>query len=364
MNTIKPRSRCMVTTAPAVPVAAVTPAANDLTPYLDDWRVDMAERGPKPHSPSTIHQYHHKTRLALVWIADRPVTVGALYAYRLHRQQSGTRPRTLRCDFSAIYDFLGYLERRGILRNPPRVGSVSLPKLDAVRREQFSTADIHALFEAADKMPRKTLRRQYLRGRARVILALLAGAGLRRAELLALDTTDLHLDEAPYVVVRCGKGAQSRTVPLGEDTIRVCREWLETRREWCEQHGYTGPALLPVDSRRRLSDVGLNTIWDTLLSLADLSDRGLLPHSLRHWYASAAARAEDIPTAQRLLGHARLETTYQYLSTAPEQLAAAAESVSRLARRPQETPATAPPAPAATPQRPAWIQQRRQRRAA
>jgi len=298
---------------------------------LAGWMSDLANRKPKPVGKRTIHQYWHKVSQFLRWLDEQPereVTASLMYAYRIARQREGRRPRTIRGDFTAIYDFFRYLERTGAATGLPRIGDVQLPRLDKALRQRFTGAEAMGLIEAAERMPAHTLRKRYLRGRALCIIGILIGAGLRRAELLALNISDIRTDMSPWRIhVRCGKGAQSGMVPIGPETQAIIAEWLETRELWCAVHRYTGEALFPVDSKRRLADLGLTTIWQEVIAMAGLSHRNLTPHCLRHWFGEVVARCGDVATAQALLRHSRMETTFQYLGTNEHRINSAVEGI-------------------------------------
>ena len=294
--------------------------------HLQSFLDSLAERNL---SERTVWQYAHKLRAFCRWLEDRHPTEQLLHQYRLFRQLEGKRPRTMRCDFSAIWAFFEWLTKTGRAADLPKRGSVKLPTMDDVQRARFNESDVAKLVEAAEKMPQHTDRKRFLRGRALGLLAVMAGAGLRRAEALALDVQDIRRDMEPvHIHVRMGKGAQPGFVPLGDDAREHLEEWLAVRHRWCKQHGYDGGALFPVDTRRRLSDRGLDTIWDELIELAGLGGRGLTPHSLRHWYGTRVNREVDLPTASKLLRHKRLETTLQYLGTDEEKMQAGANAIS------------------------------------
>lgn len=68
--------------------------------------------------------------------------------------------------------------------------------------------------------------------RDRAILAVLLGAGLRVAEAVGLDPSDLHEDSegASAIYVRQGKGRKDRTVPIQpEVATAICRHLAETK---------------------------------------------------------------------------------------------------------------------------------------
>lgn len=64
------------------------------------------------------------------------------------------------------------------------------------------------------------------RKRDRAILALLIGCGLRRAELVGLETEDFQIREEHWVIADLvGKGKQIRTVPVPNWVKCAVDEW-------------------------------------------------------------------------------------------------------------------------------------------
>ena len=295
--------------------------------HVATFLVHLANSGK---SQATQHQYHHKLQVFFAWAGDRPITGELLNEYKLHRQAGeGRRPRTVRGDFAALWSFLDWLEDQGLATDLPRKGCVKMPRLDSAQRIIPTGAQVSQLFKAAERMPGHTPRKRYLRGRALAILTLLADCGLRRGELLALNVGDIWQGQGQrwQVHVRCGKGAQARQVPCNDRAHNLLSHWLDVRRGFCVEHRHTSDALIPVDRKRRLGGGGLDLIWAELLEMAELTESGLTPHSLRHWFGTRTAAAKDLPTAQRLLGHSSLETTYQYLHTDQEAMNAAVDAL-------------------------------------
>ena len=308
-----------------------------LDAYLRELTEGFAHPGgyEPPRAPRTAKQYRHKLTQFLDWLGEREPTPAVLHAYRLHRQTTqGRRPRTIRVDFTAIFGFFAFLERHGA-RGLPRRGCIRLPQLDDAQRESPTAREVEAMFASCARMPQNTERRRYLRGRALGVLTLLAYAGLRHSELLALNVSDVWQDGQPWIVyVREGKGAQPRQIALGDAAQGYLREWLATRRRWCFLHQCEADALFPVDRARRLSHLGLKTVWGDLLELAGI-ERRLTPHGMRHWYGSCVEESEGLKTAQEMLGHKRTESTLGYLKTNVEKKARAANTFGRT--RPPET---------------------------
>jgi integrase len=133
----------------------------------------------------------------------------------------------------------------------------------------------------------------------RWLLRLAATTGLRRAELAAVHSDDVH---GQWLRVR-GKGDKVRRVPLAPDVL----EWLLSCQGWAfpaADGGHIAPASIAARIVRA-------TGWNA--------------HSLRHRYAGITYKAtRDIRSVQTLLGHASLATTERYLSVDEDAVMAAA----------------------------------------
>jgi site-specific recombinase XerC len=140
------------------------------------------------------------------------------------------------------------------------------------------------------------------------MLALLLGAGLRRAECAALELGDFHL-ESQDLRVR-GKGNKERLMPLGDAATDAINDWLQVRGAW------NGPLLCPVGKSGEISRVGISsqTIYVALVKRGSQARVAhFSPHDLRKTYASGLIDLSgDISTVSRLLGHASVDTTAIY----------------------------------------------------
>lgn len=165
------------------------------------------------------------------------------------------------------------------------------------------------------------------------MIGVMYSAGLRRAELVALDAGDY--DESTYTVtVRSGKGGKDRLTYIEAGTGNALSDWLDAR-------GFDdGPLFLPVLKSggiqwRRLS---ANAVYQMLQKRAEQARiDAVTPHDLRRSFVSDLLdQGVDLPTVQRLAGHADPSTTSRYDRRGEE---AKREAVTRLHfpyRRPWE----------------------------
>nr|MDZ8061259.1 site-specific integrase [Nostoc sp. EkiNYC01] len=132
------------------------------------------------------------------------------------------------------------------------------------------------------------------------LIAILRGAGLRRAEVVKLDLKDFNNDGE--IKVRFGKGKVDRTVYLSPGAIAIVNDWIEIRTR------AVGPLLCQVNKSGRVVMQRL-TPQAVLFILQKRGEEAKLehfsPHDLRRTFASDLLDAGvDIATVQMMLGHA------------------------------------------------------------
>ena len=146
--------------------------------------------------------------------------------------------------------------------------------------------------------------------RIRALISVLWRSGLRIAEALALNESDLEPSQGA-ISVRSGKGGRRRVVGMDDWGWEQLRPWLEHRRELP-----VGALFCVINAPRRGAPWTSGTVRDRLRELALQAGvrRRFAPHQLRHAHAVEMAR-EGVPlnVIQRQLGHANLGVTSIYL---------------------------------------------------
>jgi integrase/recombinase XerC len=147
--------------------------------------------------------------------------------------------------------------------------------------------------------------------RDRVIFELLYGCGIRNAELVGLNLTDLHW--AREVILVRGKGRKQRYVPLGDAAADAIRAYLPSRTT--KLAGKANEALLlnlRLRGTGRLTTRSVGRIVKQI-SLAKGLPADVHPHTLRHAFGThMLEEGADLRAIQELLGHERLSTTQRY----------------------------------------------------
>lgn len=142
------------------------------------------------------------------------------------------------------------------------------------------------------------------------LLAVLYRSGLRISEALALRPIDVDQVDAE-IRVRNGKGGKGRVVPVDAGCIAVVQRWIAVRKDLPVHQRY-GPLFCTLQGGE-LADAYVRELLPRLAARAELGRR-VHAHAFRHTYAHELAREGiDVVAISRLLGHARLDTTVDYL---------------------------------------------------
>ena len=151
--------------------------------------------------------------------------------------------------------------------------------------------------------------------RARTLLLLLYSTGARRAEVVALDDSDVSLvnDEVRFT----GKRRKQRIVPLTKELAAQIRRYLEMRDRSVRRED---DAFFVNDKGARITPVNVYRTVKKYLSLVTTAARKS-PHVLRHSFATAMLNHDaQLTSVQKLLGHASVATTEIYTHVTFEDL--------------------------------------------
>ena len=140
------------------------------------------------------------------------------------------------------------------------------------------------------------------------LLAVLYGAGLRRAEVVQLDVSDLAMESGALVVH--GKGNKVRLAYLPESGRPLLASWVSRRG------ADAGPLFLPVQKdgvlvSRQLTEGAIYKILERRARIAGVPH--FSPHDCRRTFIGDLLDAgADMSTVKELAGHASIETTARY----------------------------------------------------
>lgn len=265
----------------------------------------------KQYSPKTIESYHLDLREFESFLTAEHLTVTTFESrdarnYLTFIYDKNYKKTTISRKISAIRSFYNYLNERYIVENNP-MSQVSFPKRDSMLPDFLYENQIDALFQSLDKN-----KKMYTRDRA--LLELLYGTGIRSAELLNIEVSDIDFDHRLLKVL--GKGSKERIVPFNESVKEALLEYIETFSKDMEETG----AFWLNYNLTKLTDRGLRYIINKVMKESAVK-ASLHPHTLRHTFATHMLNnGADIRAVQELLGHESLSTTQRYTHVSKEQL--------------------------------------------
>jgi integrase/recombinase XerC len=296
-------------------------AAVDLRQARDDWlrRLRAARR-----SASALTAYRIAIDDLLDWssrdgrsVFEEAAIVDYLAAYQ---QRANPAPATYYRRFGLLRRFLQWLSRRNGLPDP--FVELQGPPKPQQEADWLTETEFERLVNAAANPPR---RRVGLVERDRLVLLTLVQTGLRRAELIALDWSDLDLEsDRPSLLVRRGKGGKPRRQPLAPGLARELARVRAVREAPADE-----PVFCGLEGNR-LQPTILASLIHRAAKRAEIEKR-VTAHTLRHTAATwLRQQTGDARLVAAYLGHSDLSTVSRYAHVADEELHEAAAALAAL----------------------------------
>ncbi len=275
-------------------------------------------------SPHTVAAYGRDLRDMAAWLDQqqldwRRLGQAQVRAWAAQRHRQGLSAKSLQRRLAALRAFYRYLKREGQVDGNPAMG-VRAPKLERKLPATLDVDQAAQLLELPGDEP--------LDLRDQAIMELLYSSGLRLAELVSVNLTDLDLQDAMLEVT--GKGSKTRRLPVGRKALEAMERWLQVRPSLAAGDEQ---ALFVSQRGRRLNP---RTVQSRLAkrALEQGSPRHVHPHLLRHSFASHLLESSgDLRAVQELLGHADISTTQIYTHLDFQHLAQVYDQAHPRARR-------------------------------
>lgn len=212
----------------------------------------------------------------------------------------------VRRKIAALRAFYG-LQRREGRRSDDPARDVPPPKARKRLPEVMSVKEVNALLRT--RMAGKS---EFQRRRDIAIMELLYASGIRRAELVGLNLSDLDLDRRTMRVL--GKGNKQRVVFMNHAAVDALRHYLGVRPRTADE------ALFVSRRKTRLSHRQAWVIFRDFAALSGIA-KHVTPHVMRHSFAThLLENGADLVTIKELLGHASLSTTQIYTNVSLEHM--------------------------------------------
>ncbi len=154
-----------------------------------------------------------------------------------------------------------------------------------------------------------------------VLLAVMAGCGLREAEVVGLKLSDFQDAGNDIVMLRVlGKGDKIRNVPISPDLWRLIQRFVLLTGRSLNSHADARKPLLisRVGKDKPLTTRSVQNIVKKYVRAAGIT-KPISPHSIRHTVGTNMAVNEaPLLVIQQFLGHTDPKTTMRYIRRAEE----------------------------------------------
>ena len=254
--------------------------------------------------------------------------------YEVHLIEIGMKPRTVHLHMSALSGYCNYLIKEGKLKSNP-VRTVKRPKMEKRlpeyytegAMEQYLSQTEHAAGEEELQILKTTdpqskiAKDLYERRLRRLIVSLLYGAGIRRAELIGLQRKSL--DAGRQTLRVRGKGDKMREIPLIPSLVQEISLYLHAASFMAP--GVQGPEdpLLITEKGKPLYPAWVDRAVKQELDGQEGITGRKSPHVLRHSLATALLEeGTDLNAIKEMLGHSSLAATEVYTHNSVERLKA------------------------------------------
>ena len=257
------------------------------------WGIDRDLTQPKEITRQTIQNYQ---RHLMRQIDKR----GKVYSFRNQHSRVGS----IRVWFKWL------LKNESITNNP--AADLDLPRLSRrLPKHVLSQAETESILSQPNV-------KRALGLRDRAMLETFYSTGMRRMELIGLQTHDLD-QERGVVTIRQGKGRKDRVIPIGARALLWITKYLaEVRPDFVVDFGNSSLFLTSLGNS--FSASSMSKLVRDYVDSAAIGKTGSC-HLFRHTMATLMLEGgADVRFIQEMLGHTNLETTQIYTRVSIKKL--------------------------------------------
>ncbi len=267
----------------------------------------------KQYSKHTITAYHNDLKDFNQFLNDNfdelsliDVDYFQVRAWIAELSQQNLKHKSINRKLSSLKTFYKFLLKTGQVKASPmqKLKSLKIPKSLST---PFSIQEVKNVINSIEPVDFKTSRQT-------LIIELLYATGMRRAELISLQTHDVDLVKQQLKIT--GKRNKQRIVPLYQRICRSIKNYLRLKKN----EGFTHANLLVTEQDKPLyPSLVYRVVNDAFSEFSSKSKTS--PHILRHSFATHLLNeGSDLNAIKELLGHESLSSTEIYTHNSIEQL--------------------------------------------
>jgi len=221
--------------------------------------------------------------------------------------ENSLEPVSVRRKVSTLRSYFKYLQKETILEKSP---ITNVPQLKVAKKLPvvISYESINSIFD------NKPIDSGYNESLNHIVICILYGTGIRRAELIGLKESNIDLEQRQIKVL--GKRNKERIVPITMELAEQILWFIEIKRNT----GIISDNLLVTIKNEILYPGYIYNVVKKTLTLHKVNGKRS-PHILRHTYATRLLQnGAELLSVKELLGHSSLASTQVYTHVNIEDL--------------------------------------------
>lgn len=281
--------------------------------YIDDFEAYLVHE--KNYSVHTIRAYMVDLNSFVAYLEqhasvkiDEVEYINIRY-WIVHLVDSGISNRTVNRKIASLKAYYSFIQRIDVRKTNPLAYHHPL-KADVKVRVPFSQKEMTEVFDqSVDSSDFNAVRNL-------LIIGLLYATGIRRAELIGLQSTSVQLESKRIRVL--GKGNKERLVPLLPWCVELLKDYLVLRED-VPNATKTVNLLLTEKGKPIYPSLVYRVVKETFEKVSGKQTQS--PHIIRHTFATHLLdEGADLMTIKELLGHASLASTQVYTHNSMKKL--------------------------------------------
>lgn len=217
-----------------------------------------------------------------------------IYLYQ-YQKEHGISNRTLDCRRTVICGYFGWMTSEEYIPKNPALNIAPI-KYEKIHKKPMTQIELEKVRLACQTK------------REKAVVEVLYSTGCRVSELEHLNISDINFETKEVILF--GKGNKHRISYLNAKAEVTLKDYLATRNDNC-------PALFVYDRKpySRLKKSGIEFMIRKLMERTIDVSTHVTPHVFRHTFTSNSIdRGMSVVAVSKLLGHARLDTTMDYVT--------------------------------------------------
>jgi integrase len=262
-------------------------------------------------SPGSRRVYQYAIEQFIAWYCSEPRLAFnriVVVRYRMFLEGRGLAANTINQQLAAVRR-LAYKAADAGLLSPELAAGIA--RVKGVKQLGHRSGNWLSLDQSSEVLKHASgdslrARRDY------AMLAMLLGCGLRRSELVGLETDEVQTRQDHWAIVDLiGKGRRVRTVPIPQWVKQALDRWMTAAgvRE--------GKIFRAVSKKGKVWGKGIsqNLVWYVVRNCCKAAGLDhIAPHDMRRTCAKLChSGGGELEQIQFLLGHASVQTTERYL---------------------------------------------------